>query len=414
MGTDTDSTTLIRTVILSGALVALCASPARAQEAALPLPASVEVRDAGVIVRTSPSPRGGRRGTLVLGARLRPLEVRAAAGCGRAWYRIGQEAWVCGEALARRGTPPAAPQLPVVAEGAVVPHRYGFAGPEGARLYRTLENAEWQEWEREFDPGNGLHLRERVARAGRAFWRLVRGGVVPVGDVRPARVSRYVGLELASGQPAAAVIRRPVPVRARPGRGRVVRRLGRRSVVPVLERSRVGRATFLRVGEDEWIRNSRRVSLVEPEGPPPAVAGDSERWIHVDRGRQILTAYSGTQPVYVTQVSTGRRGTTTPRGTFRIWAKLATDTMDDEGEGTIDDQPYEMQGVPWVMYFNEGVALHGAYWHDDFGRQRSHGCVNLAPRDAAFLFGWTSPRLQPGWKVVLPTATDRGTLVVVD
>ena len=72
-----------------------------------------------------------------------------------------------------------------------------------------------------------------------------------------------------------------------------------------------------------------------------------------------------------------------------------------------------MQGGPWVMYFNEGGALHGAYWHDAFGRRRSHGCVNLAPRDAAWLFDWTSPDLPPGWQGVLPTRTEPGTLVVV-
>ena len=109
---------------------------------------------------------------------------------------------------------------------------------------------------------------------------------------------------------------------------------------------------------------------------------------------EILTAYEGRRPVFTTLVSTGRRGAATPGGNFRIWAKLATGEMSGEAE-TIDDSSYLMQGVPWVMYFNEGVAIHGAYWHDQFGRRRSHGCVNVAPRDAAFLFGCGAFFLRP-------------------
>lgn len=179
----------------------------------------------------------------------------------------------------------------------------------------------------------------------------------------------------------------------------------------VLEETLIGRVPWLRIGDEEWIAGNR-VSRLVPRDPPPAIEGN-ERWIHIDRRRQLLTAYEGERPVYATLVSTGRRGAATPSGTFRIWAKLATTTMDDQGD-TIDDNPYEMQGVPWVMFFNEGVALHGAYWHNSFGRRRSHGCVNLSPRDAAHLFHWTSPALPPGWTGVLPTASDRGTLIFVE
>ena len=55
--------------------------------------------------------------------------------------------------------------------------------------------------------------------------------------------------------------------------------------------------------------------------------------------------------------------------------------------------------MPWTMYFHEDFALHGAYWHDGFGRARSHGCVNLAPADAKTLYEWAEPRVPPGWSV---------------
>jgi len=402
-------------VIITVIAALLWSAPVAAEEsrgaAELALPQSLEVRVAGAYVRTSPSPDGSRRGTLALGARIRPLQSTVAPGCERPWYRIGDEAWVCGESVARRGTPPAAAHLPVVAEGELVPYSYGFANQDGARLYRTLEDADYDEWDREFDPRSGLHIRATVTHHGHEYVRLVDGGYVPVGDVRPARPSAFHGLQLEPGQLAAWVTGRRGLVRPRPGRGKVLRRLDHRAGVPVLEQTTLGRALWVKVAEGEWA-SGQGLRVVEPAEPPPSV-GPDEHWVHVDREHQILTAYEGRRPVFATLVSTGRRGAATPTGTFRIWAKLATTVMSDESD-SIDERPYTMQGVPWVMFFNEGVALHGAYWHDDFGQRRSHGCVNLAPTDAAFLFGWTSPSLPPGWTGVLPTRSDPGTIVVVE
>ena len=61
------------------------------------------------------------------------------------------------------------------------------------------------------------------------------------------------------------------------------------------------------------------------------------------------------------------------------------------------DNEFELRDVPWVMYFKGGYALHGAYWHDDFGKVRSHGCINLAPIDARFVFWWSAPEVPEHW-----------------
>src|SRR5205814_6500207 len=101
-----------------------------------------------------------------------------------------------------------------------------------------------------------------------------------------------------------------------------------------------------------------------------------------------------------TLVSTGIGGMGDPkeahatvRGTFYIHAKHVSATMD--GDEATDS--YDLRDVPYIQYFFEGYALHGAFWHDDFGKPRSHGCVNLAPADAAWLFGWTDPVVPPEW-----------------
>jgi lipoprotein-anchoring transpeptidase ErfK/SrfK len=134
---------------------------------------------------------------------------------------------------------------------------------------------------------------------------------------------------------------------------------------------------------------------------PDGVAPD-HRWIHVDLNQQALVAYRGDQPVFATLVSSGKEGYEPPLGTFPIFAKHVSTTMN--ATDPIDGF-YEVEEVPWTMYYWESYALHGAYWHNDFGKPKSHGCTNLAPPDARWLFHWSSPRLPDGWHASLGKGT---------
>jgi len=129
----------------------------------------------------------------------------------------------------------------------------------------------------------------------------------------------------------------------------------------------------------------------------------------------VLVAYEGTKPVFATLVSTGRAEGTTPAGVHRVWVKLRVSDMENlsDEEDENDHDRFSIEDVPYVQYFERGVALHAAFWHGDFGRPRSHGCVNLAPKDAAWLFGFTAPHLPAGWSAALPTALEPGTVVRV-
>jgi lipoprotein-anchoring transpeptidase ErfK/SrfK len=124
---------------------------------------------------------------------------------------------------------------------------------------------------------------------------------------------------------------------------------------------------------------------VDP-GPGRWQAGDKE--IVVSLGAQRLWAYDGEQAVLTTLVSTGTAQTAevaTPLGQYRILVKLPMETM----TGTVNDTPYEVDDVPYVMYFtNEGHALHGTYWHTNFGTPMSHGCVNLPMDVAEWMYRW--------------------------
>jgi lipoprotein-anchoring transpeptidase ErfK/SrfK len=107
--------------------------------------------------------------------------------------------------------------------------------------------------------------------------------------------------------------------------------------------------------------------------------------IVVSIGQQAMWAYKGDTVVISSLVSTGRAGFDTPLGTYQILSKLESQTM----EGVIGGEYYNVPDVPWVMYFtNGGHALHGTYWHSNFGTPMSHGCVNLPMDVAAWLYRW--------------------------
>jgi lipoprotein-anchoring transpeptidase ErfK/SrfK len=123
-------------------------------------------------------------------------------------------------------------------------------------------------------------------------------------------------------------------------------------------------------------------------------------------------AFVGDKAVFATIVSSGRPQHDTPPGSFRIREKHISATMDGDAEQATDG-PYSIQDVPYIQYFNAGYALHGAFWHSNFGHVQSHGCVNLSPLDAKALFGWTGPELPDGWHAVMSTHQKPGTRVVL-
>jgi hypothetical protein len=138
------------------------------------------------------------------------------------------------------------------------------------------------------------------------------------------------------------------------------------------------------------VRVARKVA--RPKG-----VGRRERWIHINLSEQTLVAYQGDKPVFATLVSTGKPGHDTPTGLYEVNRKFLSKPMN----GTDDDGPYQVQEVPWTMYFHGNYAVHGAYWHDIFGHTRSHGCVNVPPADARWLFYWSDPKLPEGWSGML-------------
>ena len=166
---------------------------------------------------------------------------------------------------------------------------------------------------------------------------------------------------------------------------------------------RNGKAWY-RVRDDkfpEWERwvpaNRMRIFADEELAPISPEVPTDEKKIEVSLEEQRLTAYESGEPIFETLISTGDNVTNpkyqTPTGQYLIGLKRPSQHMMpwDRTFGS-----YDLPGVPWVSYFTAYAhAFHGAYWHNAFGRVRSHGCVNLAPQDARWVYLWSSPVMQP-------------------
>jgi len=172
--------------------------------------------------------------------------------------------------------------------------------------------------------------------------------------------------------------------------------------------------------EVEYHVPAPHMRLIPPEEFWPISPGIDpwKKLIEVSISQQTLTAYEDGKVVLQTKVSTGipdRRtdpghiSTDTPSGEYNVYSKMASKHMGN-GQLTSDIEAYELPGVPWTTFFApHGVALHGTYWHTNYGMMMSHGCVNLRPEDAKWIFRWTTPVTAPDtWE-----QTGLGTKVVV-
>jgi lipoprotein-anchoring transpeptidase ErfK/SrfK len=270
-----------------------------------------------------------------------------------------------------------------------------------------------------------IRIRRRVEAenpCGNPFWLQVEDGYIHSGDVQP--VSFHPQIPAASiDQTTPAEVSVPVTqsYRTLTPEPEPLYRLYYKSIHWV---------KAVQVGEDETVwyvmRDTRLgldyyaagedLRLISSDAFAP-LNTDVEPWkkrMEIRLADQSLTAYEEKEIVFETNVSAGIPGvkeTATPQGTFHIQIKVASTHMGN-GRITADPLAYELPGVPWVSYFEieRGVALHGAYWHNDFGRARSHGCVNLRPEDALWLYRWTNPAAE---KAEIKGTGGYGTRVII-
>ncbi len=440
-------------VLVLSALLGLsrAASPASAdgalvgpfsEEAGPPAP---EYRRALAVlnVRRAPDPKARLRGLLQSGATFRYWSRVEGAGCEAGWGKIDEDAFVCLIATEPSiEAPETLPQLvaypmPTLEESAtysrtgvytgvpgenpILPYIYGRRGRHGpvpvyasAAAYAAGE-AKVGLLETE-DPL--LFVNATVTDLGEV---LVRrdGTVVPSAEVVLYAIDRFRGRDMveevlpAGTIPAWATLSKGTPVYATPSReAEVGATLDYRS--PLLLRSEAADAEGrwwvvpdgISPGVPGYVEDRaglRHATVV----PPPADVGDT-LWVDVDLSEQVLMVWQAGVLRYATLVSTGKAGHATPTGIFRIADKAVSWDMASLPDA---EEPYRVEGVPWVMHFAPRYALHGAFWHSSFGRIRSHGCVNLAPLDAHRIFDMVAPTLDAGWSTVFESPLHPGTTI---
>lgn len=125
---------------------------------------------------------------------------------------------------------------------------------------------------------------------------------------------------------------------------------------------------------------------------------DADKLIEVKLTKQLVLAYEDSRLVFAARTATGdrikNRRWETPQGQFITYYKRPTRHM---AAGDIAASGFDLPGVPWVLYITKsGISFHGTFWHNDYGAPRSHGCINLTPQAAKWLYRWTSPVVESG------------------
>lgn len=231
-----------------------------------------------------------------------------------------------------------------------------------------------------------VNLVEAVPVGDQLLYKIRAGEYIRAEDVQMVQPSAFagVGLETTPERPLGWLVSM---VRPSPRPGAIVandtrfKRLPRYQRIQVFAEVQVGSHKWYQIGPDQWVEE-RTVALAVPQPRPTGVTG---RWVAVNLYEQTLTAYEDDRMVYATLISSGLDKWPTRPGLFEVYARLRADRMRGAAEPDFSDF-YSLEDVPYVLYFDGDIALHGQYWHDRLGFKRSHGCVNLAPADARWVY----------------------------
>ncbi len=327
------------------------------------------------------------------------------------WLELAPRGWICETATSPTTEPPTSPATTSLAalqdDGELAPIRatYGMVR-RGTTAFSSREDIA-SGTGHPLDGSNTVRARGSTTIDGTRYWITTNGELIDAKRIYQITPSSFKGTAITNSAQMPAWIRgkrdpyKPVTTFAAPG-GKKSGTIAARTQVTVVEAS----GNFVRVDETTWVASTdvRTAAIVEP---PTGTRGD-EKWFDIDLDAQILVAYEGTRPVYATLVSTGKYGHFTPTLISRLASKHEATPMTSNKEDV-----YSVADVPWTMFYDGNYALHTSYWHDGFGGPRSHGCINLAPRDARLLFAWSSPDVPPGWSSVYGSEEQPGSLVRV-
>ena len=336
-------------------------------------------------------------GKIIVGTRLPVGESIAGDKLCKMWLAVAPRGWVCARYTKPSTLPPVAVVQPEVPSGKILPQDY-YGIKKGTKRYATEDDvrAGIARPEPKVQSTYMITKDKETVDIDGVIYATTSVGLVAASDLYKHWPSTFAGVDLVKTPPPAwpfawvvAANRKTVTARATADKkGAEAGTFAHREIVPVLEEA----AGFVRVADGQWIdRASLRIARKQPR---PAVDAAHTKWIDLDRDEQVMVAYDGETPVFATLFSSGRRSKDTPAALYRIRSKSAVTKMAAEER---EASHYEVSEVPWATRFRSGLYFHAAYWHDQFGTAKSHGCVNLSPLDAKWVYDWTEPTMPVGW-----------------
>lgn len=296
--------------------------------------------------------------------------------------------------MAREGTSPNPapfPFSPLPAGLASIPYHYALVTDKSAPLYGSLEAALAKQAQRVLPPGKiYVAYTQRVERDGGVYYRIQTGewisGESILSRVGYSTESRGV---LVTGIPRQTFGWTIDVVETRTEPGLKAKLTGRKipiyTLVWIYETVTVDKAIWLRIGPNEWVEKRLIGRVFYNPNPPQGVTNG--RWIEINLFDQTVSVYDQNRLVFAALVASGIQQMATRPGLFQITKKVPAEHMTGAFEADRSDF-YYLESVPWTMYFDDARALHGVYWRTSFGRQVSHGCVNLTVPDSRWLYDW--------------------------
>ena len=257
-------------------------------------------------------------------------------------------------------------------------------------LYSSLDDAVAHHTSDVLPAGMMKYLSEvqRVDKDNRIFYQLTSGYWIDAGEASAAcciQRGRFQGLSFKeTPRNSFGWILEPTESRSGPAYSDAMtgKKYYTENVVQIYSVKDADNTTWYMIGINEWIER-RYIRPVDINTAPPDGVTNG-RWIEVNLYNQTLSVYDNDQLVFATLIASGMAPFYTRPGLFQIQTKKLTENMTTSD---LSDY-YYLEDVPWTMYFDEARALHGAYWRTLFGYPQSHGCVNLSPGDAHWLFDW--------------------------
>ncbi len=250
-----------------------------------------------------------------------------------------------------------------------------------------------------------VNVKDNAFLEGKIFYRVswgwgIEGWISGEALIFNPILSRLKGVEIGNrlGEHLAMVYVGGLNVRSSPGdvdEKTLVGMLGKYDLISVKEKKSVKGDVWYKIYDRQWVHSGYVRNLIP--GKRPAGVGPGEKWIEVNLSEQTIFAHEGDRPVFGTLTSTGRFQHDTIVGLFWPRVKARSAPMQSV------EFSYDFSSVPWIYYFMGDYAWHGTYWHDNFGRVQSSGCVNLSPHDAHWFFHWSEPNLPLERKEAYPS-----------